>query len=99
MAIFQILFLKSHISLSFWVRELGEVSFDSKFLTDYHTGRNFKWETGSLFLENITCYILCMLFTSLNILLVSVWHNNLLGVINYIDRYIECDNIEYVQQD
>ncbi len=38
-------FLKSHNS-SFWARELEEVSFDSKFLTYYHTGRNFiltKW--------------------------------------------------------
>ncbi len=27
--------------LSFWARELGEVSFDSKFLTDNHTSHNF----------------------------------------------------------
>ncbi len=37
---FQIPFLKSHNSVSFWARELGEVSFDSRFITDYRTGHN-----------------------------------------------------------
>ncbi len=50
---FYILFLKSHIPLSFWVRELGEVSFDSKLLTDYHAGCNSISATWSLFLKNI----------------------------------------------
>ncbi len=48
---FQIPFLKSHNSASFRARELGEVSFDSKFLTDYHTGCNSisaKWDLFSV---------------------------------------------------
>ncbi len=51
--VLQIPFLKSHISLSSWARNLGEVSFDSKFLIDYHTGRNSISATCSLFSENV----------------------------------------------
>ncbi len=38
-----------------------------------------------------------MLFASLNVLFVYVWHDNLLGIISYIDQYIELNNIEHVQ--
>ncbi len=38
-----------------------------------------------------------MVFSSLNMLFVYVWCDNLLGIINYIDQYIEHNNIERVQ--
>ncbi len=37
---FQIPFLKSHNSVNFWAREFPKVLFDSKFLINFHTGRN-----------------------------------------------------------
>ncbi len=33
--------------------------------------------------------ILCMLFASHNIFFVYAWRDNLLGIINYVDQYIE----------
>ncbi len=44
---FQIPFLKFYNSVSFWARELGEVSFNSKFFIDYYTGHysiTAKWD-------------------------------------------------------
>ncbi len=51
---FQIPFLNSHVSPSFWARELGEVSFNSKFLTDYLNGCNSILATWFLFSEKYT---------------------------------------------
>ncbi len=55
------------------------------------------WDIRELF-SSVPFNILCMLFASLNILFVYAWHDNLLGIINYIDRHIELDNIERVQR-
>ncbi len=54
MGFFQIPFLKSHNSVSFWARKLGEVLFDSKFFTDYHTSCNFISTEWDLLPGNVT---------------------------------------------
>ncbi len=53
-ALFEIPFLKSQISLSFWAGELRDISFDPKFLTDYYTDRNSISATRYHFLEKYT---------------------------------------------